>query len=624
MFLNLCWLTLASAALFVGAETSPEQQQQQCGLWLAPSSVSSEETPKLGLFAGVDYSENDIIGNPEIAIPFIDFLEDYNRRTKVDEIILSFLEGYFWTPEYAGAKWESDSSAVLLVPGHGILANYHSGDYNADWSQASALLRTPPETPAPGVAHPSRGAITPYFNLTITATQPIKAGMEIFANFGEVWDGNGTDVYQDRLVRADYKEADKVIDAVLDFMEKYKDSLTPELADEILEFITRTILGTAAGQRAKAIRSLIPAHPGKLQTVKDVGGTFNYRNPDLLKSPKWLAKHGTCVDNLKSGPSTIPDAGRGAFATRNLAKGTTIAPIPMLQIPEADMFTIYKHDFGDGAFKLDDPPVGQQLAMNYCFGHPESNMLLLPVGSMVTLINHQPAEKANAKVQWAPSNKKWGNTDFWLDDHPQDLVDDDHRHIGIVMEVVATRDIQKDEEVFIDYGSEWQAAWDDYKQNWDSQYKENPEWPLKADDMKVLYRDKPFKTMEELKTDPYPKGIRTACFVEWEELPDGVPRVTEKGKDIASWIAPKEYKDFVGSKMFDCRVKKRSEQLENGLWNYTVIGDMQIQNTPHSAIMFVDSPYTSDIHHKEAFRHPIGIPDEIFPQAWRDFRDEEE
>jgi hypothetical protein len=127
-----------------------------------------------------------------------------------------------------------------------------------------------------------------------------------------------------------------------------------------------------------------------------------------------------------------------------------------------------------------------------------------------------------------------------------------------------------------------------------------------------------------LKQDPdgYPKGVQTACFVEWEEVGDGRPRVTERGKDIASWIGPKEFKDYTGAKLFECKVIDRTEKLENGSYNYTVRGEMQIENVPHAAITFVDKPYTSDINVPGAFRHPIGFPNEIFPQAWRDARED--
>ena len=116
--------------------------------------------------------------------------------------------------------------------------------------------------------------------------------------------------------------------------------------------------------------------------------------------------------------------------------------------------------------------------------------------------------------------------------------------------------------------------------------------------------------------------LQTACFVDWDDLPDGRPRQTKRGKDIARWIGPTEPKYYSGSIMFDCKVLERSEQLENGLWNYTISAEMQIEDVPHAAIRFVDGYYNSDIHTEGAFRHPIGIPDEICPQPWRNGREE--
>jgi SET domain len=548
---------------------------------------------------------------------------DWNRKSELANNIISFLESFLWTSEQSGARNEALHGVVTLIPGYGVLAQYHSGTHNVDWSHGSVLLRTPPDVPATGVAHPTRGAITPYFNFTITATQPIKAGMELFANFGDVWDttkeNKTDDLYGEKVTRWDYAEADKVLEKVLDFMDKYHDQMKPEQADEVLDFILGKILDTAAGDRAKAIRSLIPAHLGKLQTVKDMGGTFQYRNSNLVKSKKWLAKHGTCVDNIKSGPSTIPEAGRGAFATRDLPEGTVIAPMPMLQIPDKAILNVYEMDGNEPI--LEKPPIGQQLVINYCYGHPESNMLLMPVGSMVNLINHQPAEQANAKVRWS-DNPHWGTRWDFLEQSPEELATADYDYIGAVMEVVATRDIAAGDEVFIDYGSEWAAAWEKYMKDWEDKYKENPEqWPFKADDLKMEYRNKPFKTEQELEATPYPDGVQTACFIEWEDVEDGRVMETKDGKGMAEWIGPVEFKRYSGLKMEICDVLERSKQLEDGLYNYTVLTEeLQIENVPHAAITFVDEPYRSDIHTKEAFRHPIIIPDAMFPQAWRDHR----
>jgi hypothetical protein len=38
---------------------------------------------------------------------------------------------------------------------------------------------------------------------------------------------------------------------------------------------------------------------------------------------------------------------------------------------------------------------------------------------------------------------------------------------------------------------------------------------------------------------------------------------------------------------------------------------------PRDAIRFWDLPYTSDLQLRNAFRHEIGIPDSILPEAWR-------
>jgi hypothetical protein len=614
------WIALASATVLVVADAQPAKKvipQDECGLWLAPSSTSAPDSPKLGLFAGTDFGVGEVVGSPEISIPFIDFVEDWNRQSELDDAILGFLEGYLWTAEYSGAKNEANS-VVTMIPGHGVLAQFHSGTCNVDWLQASALLRTPPDVPSPGVAHGSRGAITPYFNFSIAATQPIKAGMEIFANFGDAWENKTDDVFQEKVTRSDYEEADKVLEKILDFMDKYRDEMKPGQDDEILDFILGKILDASAGSRAKAIRSLIPAHPGKLQTVKNMGGTFPYRNPDLVKSKKWLAKHGTCVDNLKSGPSTIPEAGRGAFATRSLPKGTVIAPMPMLQIPDKQLMNVYEM-YSDGLPNKDLPPIGQQLVVNYCYGHLESNMLLLPIGPMVNLINHQA--QPNAKIQWS-KNKYWGNHEELLDALPEELAEEEFHYIGAVMEVVAIRNIKRDEEVFIDYGSEWVKAYNTYVKEWEAKYKDTPEWPLQADDLKVAYRTKPFKTLQELQTEPYPDGVQTACFIEVDEIEDGRVRETSDGKEIAKWIGPVEFRDYSGVKLENCDILERYLGDEDGFYNYTVVTeDMQIELVPHAAITFWDKPYRSDIHTKGAFRHSIGIPDGMFPQAWRDVRE---
>lgn len=48
--------------------------------------------------------------------------------------------------------------------------------------------------------------------------------------------------------------------------------------------------------------------------------SFLYQ-PAATRDVSWLQKHGTCVDHIVHGPSTLAGAGEGAFAKRFLPKG---------------------------------------------------------------------------------------------------------------------------------------------------------------------------------------------------------------------------------------------------------------------------------------------------------------
>jgi hypothetical protein len=46
---------------------------------------------------------------------------------------------------------------------------------------------------------------------------------------------------------------------------------------------------------------------------------------------------------------------------------------------------------------------------------------------------------------------------------------------------------------------------------------------------------------------------------------------------------------------------------------------IESEGVVREAITFLEKPYQSDQFLQEAFRHPIGIPDDIFPDSWRDY-----
>jgi hypothetical protein len=181
-------MLLSKAILTVYAATVAAAASDTCRLWLARSHLSTEERPRFGLFAGVEFQEDETLPNPDIGIPVVDMAADNYRGQDSFELMrdaIAYLESAVWMSNFAGANWEGNHSSIIFTPGMGTSANYHSGIYNVDWLQGSVLLRDRADLEEEGKASVGRGAYSNYYNMTMRATQKIPAGMEIFANFGE-------------------------------------------------------------------------------------------------------------------------------------------------------------------------------------------------------------------------------------------------------------------------------------------------------------------------------------------------------------------------------------------------------------------------------------------------------
>jgi hypothetical protein len=102
--------------------------------------------------------------------------------------------------------------------------------------------------------------------------------------------------------------------------------------------------------------------------------------PNATRSIEWLEENGKCIDNIYPGQSTINGAGHGAFAKRDLLKGTIISGSPLLHVPFNNafmpMYRIYTHE--ESVYVDTREVVSQQLILNYCFGHSETPLLLCP------------------------------------------------------------------------------------------------------------------------------------------------------------------------------------------------------------------------------------------------------
>lgn len=125
------------------------------------------------------------------------------------------------------------------------------------------------------------------------------------------------------------------------------------------------------------------ALPKNMEELEEVSlnGIRSILQPHFTRNVSYLEEHGRCADNIRSGRSTLEQAGRGAFATRLLRKGDTITGSPLLWFPNQDYFRMYQ---GNWTAQTVPPEIENQtsfqILINYCWTNAESSLFLLPYG----------------------------------------------------------------------------------------------------------------------------------------------------------------------------------------------------------------------------------------------------
>lgn len=230
-----------------------------------------------------------------------------------------------------------------------------------------------------------------------------------------------------------------------------------------------------------------------------------------------------CVDNsVRVAPSLI--GGQGLFAKHDISPGSVITSTPVIPIDRKELVMKSKNKKDDGKKKKD---VQQQLLLNYCFGHPRSDLLLLPYGPLVNYMNHAPPGKtANAVIRWHPVTEDNSNDVLprRQQHHHPELFQESAKTVarthgkGLMMDIVALRPIAADEELYLDYGAEWEQAYNAHMRQW--QVTEDDRQYISAADYARTHDLSVIRTAAEQKTNPYPKNLETVCF--WDEDDDEV------------------------------------------------------------------------------------------------------
>eukprot|EP00539_Tryblionella_compressa_P001815 CAMPEP_0178736760 /NCGR_PEP_ID=MMETSP0744-20121128/2614_1 /TAXON_ID=913974 /ORGANISM="Nitzschia punctata, Strain CCMP561" /LENGTH=627 /DNA_ID=CAMNT_0020389259 /DNA_START=30 /DNA_END=1913 /DNA_ORIENTATION=- len=401
------------------------------------------------------------------------------------------------------------------------------------------------------------------------------------------------------------------------------------------------------GASSKALQDL---HPGDELLLNDKSAweekatsssssSSKQKQPFPRRSMEWLHTNGWCLDHLTIQPSTDPSVGRGAFATRDFVEGTVLAPSPLQIFKNRTEFQTQR-TFTNA----------EELLVNYCFQPQGSNLLVYPYGSSALgMINHAfDKTKINVKLQWARKHPfvnhlQWLNLpmeQFWHMYYPGSLV----------IEVVATRDIQKGEELFMDYGNEWERAWRTHVKNW-KPIDHADDYVYPNDMMKrIADSGEPYRTISQLNGQQqkqqdaaYPPNLMTVCetslrsderekssTLEWnlssrrswpEYWQECHILESSTTKTTATTSKPSNATDSSSSPYwYKVRVIFRYSKKRNPKALCTASSDTHCidYNVPHSAIALVDRPYASDQHLRNAFRHPMEFPAEMTPIQWLD------
>ena len=499
-----------------------------------------------------------------------------------------------------------------VVPGIGMLANSHSGLVNVE-------LRPPQKSDMfSRIRDPAAGAVSDYHSAGFVSSDDISAGSEIFVSYGDDWFTAREEEYGPIPLLGDYMTADSRLEKFWDIVDEDPHS---RLAHDLWDFMT-----DHPWKDSEVEHRVQLALPKTLEEVSVFvkEGCARASLHSSARSTEWLQEHGTCVDNIRPGMSSLSQAGRGAFATRRMLKDTTVALVPMVHL-DRRYTQVWTSEKNPETRTIRPKYLGEQLIKNYVYGHPESSVFLFPTSPAVNYINHN-SKNANVELRWSNTSS---HQSAWLDMLPVDLMKQDRS--GLVMELVALSNISPNQEILLDYGALWESAWKKHAANFTP--------PTGAEDYVPASHFNDFFGWIDPGFAP-PENVFVGCYVN----PRTIRRIGGN-TEILEFTWRSSPNIFSMSRyVHRCEVVQRDERHPHSeLRKDTIMpqdivyqakvyydGDNDpdaywlVHNIPRRAIECFDRNYTSNQFLRNAFRHEIGLPDHLVPEAWRDLRDQNE
>jgi hypothetical protein len=181
----------------------------------------------------------------------------------------------------------------------------------------------------------------------------------------------------------------------------------------------------------------------------------------------------------------------------------------------------------------------------------------------------------------------------------------------LALDLIATRDIMPGEELFLDYGEAWERAWEQHVRDWKPYH--NAASYRSAWEFNQEHSDDWLRTSEEQQTNPYPDNLAIRCHSSLLES----KRHEWNQQELWDW-------DESGEMGIPCGVRHRNDPNNTYTVELVLSSDDSywssietLKHVPRRWIHFFEQPYSTDLHLPTAFRQPMGIPEELMPEVWK-------
>jgi len=612
----------------------------ECTLYLAPSMIQGGG---LGLYSAIAYEEGvelkvptDIVipvgSNSPDEDPSLDIFRNYNWQSMV---------GTYHLTQFEALEFVDLVSGIGAIPNHDA-EHCNVFHYTRDTDGALVDLYQRP--------HPGTDAYSPYHYLPASTLKNIKAGAELLIDYGDNYFKFRENAYPTIPYSTHYEEAREL-------MQKFVET---HLNNDSKAWMNTTGDCDSGGDCAKDIKasweSVVQqaqirtrtALPKDVERVIQSNGT-EFALGEMSRSIEWLQENGQCMSYYNIGASQIFEAGRGAFASITFKEGDIISPCPVMQMNRT--LQMIDHRYGGEAYTM------ERLLLNYCYSHPETSLMLCPYGTASLSMNHAKTPNsgdvgkfsANAKIQISSSNQQFEELSKLS---PRELMQA-NASLGWFFDIVATRDIEVGEELFIDYGDDWQKAWDAHIDKWQHLVRDD----LAPEEIEPVVKhcnasypgiaiDAPYPTPECIASDstansmlnnPEIVTVHTGCFYfpDWDQMDQYSQYV------VLPWRYALDSATTGG--LFPCKVLAKEGSGLKDQEKYTVMvlldhnengekdeGSQSFQlvrGVPFNAFRRVTPLWRnlSVVDHNELqpdvprpLRHYMRLSDELLPIAWRD------